>query len=40
MRQGSNFRALEDYAKAIELDPTYSQAYKNRGVGDARNRMI
>ena len=30
-RQGSNLRALEDYAKAIELDPTNSRAYKNRG---------
>ena len=26
--------AIEDYTKAIELDPKYSQAYYNRGVAN------
>ena len=29
--QGKHYNALEDYSRSIELNPQYSDAYKNRG---------
>ncbi|MEM3594061.1 MAG: tetratricopeptide repeat protein, partial [Candidatus Jordarchaeaceae archaeon] len=31
LRKGSYARAMDDFDQAIKLDPTYTQAYYNRG---------
>ena len=37
MKNGDFSDAIEDYTKAIELDPNYADAYINRGI--AKNKL-